>query len=241
MARLIQQALFDLPENTSARNRPDASRHDKKPAPVSVPHRQTSKRATADQDTKQDATEVGTHAKQARARSRIERFLAEKMTSSQGQTASAQARVRLEQEYTTDLLDGQPLTAADPTEHGAAGDDGSSGLTTRSTDAKADRQARWQILPGALSLALADYPPDLLFTRGFWRRLRELVGRHEVCFAPDCRPLLERSGLFDLRAPKVFGTAPIRVETSVDPSVPTGDGDRSLVDLMRFMRDAGGF
>lgn len=111
------------------------------------------------------------------------------------------------------------------------------------------QEARWQILPGALRFALAVYGSDFAFSRGFWSRLQELLDRHDVCLAPDCRPLIEGTGLLDTSGDGVFGTAPVRVDTPADPQVPTAEAkmrtqrspQTTVVGLMRFMRETGGF
>lgn len=205
-----------------------------------------------------------------RHRQRMERFLTEQIRQGQGQTASAARQVRIDQEYGPDLflrLSGQANTdttgqdgpqtrgsgAGRPGRRVGADRRAISGAQTAvpasSVLFETGRQARWQILSAAMRFALAAYAPAFAFSRGFWDRLQELLDRHEACLAPDCRPLVEGTGLLRTAGDGIFGTAPVRVDTPADPQVPTAEAvagtdgrpTASVVGLLRFMREAGGF
>lgn len=200
----------------------------------------------------------------ARQAAREKRFLEEKETKGQGETSSARRLVSQEREYSSDLLKGESLPDQELPKGSRAADTlfaESSSLSHRagrtspqstrsgSSDARDGNHPRWQILPGALGLAVSVYPPDLGFTQGFWNRLQELVDEGLICFDPSCRPLIERLQLIDQGKHSLFGTAPIKVETTADPSVPTlvpssrkeAAASSSLISLGQFLREAGGF
>lgn len=253
MARLVQQELFDWPEDPDG-----ADRQKKGPDGTAVDSITDGGDRGADRPDRDtavpDKPERDRHRQEDRD-DRLERFLTERMPQGQGQTASAARQVRIDQEYGTDLFarlsqysdgTGHPDSTGRPSRHERRPRTGASGPSVLF---ETGQEARWQILPGALRFALAAYPPDFVFARGFWSRLQELLDRHEACLAPDCRPLLQGTGLLDTGGDGVFGTAPVRVDSPADPQVPTGmsrmsaEGrpTASVVGLLRLMRDAGGF